>query len=323
MSLRKSIKWIVLIVVAVLGVLIVVHRDWIEDWWTGMGYEASSEMAEIRDKLYLTERGEFLFNASRPALNDSDEFNAYCRSDLDMEMAVLGCYTDGNIYVYNITEDELSGIRELTTAHELLHAVWARMSEAKRRELVPSLTLAFESNQEMLGEEIDTYDESQKQEELYVRAGTEVKDLPVDLERHYAEIFRNQDLVVEYYDSYISVFRKMKAEMDGLKAEMGGIQEQIDTLSAEYENRLVQLNGRITSFNACADTPGCFGNEGEFYLQRNDLLKAQEDLNRMYDEISRLVEEYNVRVKRYNEDVAYSNKLNNIVNSNAKPEKVE
>lgn len=310
-------------IIVVIGALVFVNRGWIEDWWKGMGYEPSAEMAEIRDKLNLTERGEFLFNASQPVLNDNDEFNEYCRTDLDMEMAVLGCYTGGNIYVYNITEADLAGIRELTTAHELLHAVWARMSEPERRELVPSLTRAFESNQEMLGEEIDTYNIDQKQEELYVRAGTEVKDLSNDLEEHYAMIFEDQDLVVDYYNSYIGVFRRMKAEMDGLKAEMEEIQGKIDTLSADYENRLVQLNGRITSFNNCANTPGCFRSEVEFYAQRNELLRGQEELTSGYNEINRLVNEYNARVERYNEDVAYSNKLNNIVNSNAKPEEVE
>lgn len=324
MRLKKNIKWMILVVaVVVVGVLFFANREWIGDWWRGIIYRPSDEMVAIREKLDLTERGEFLFNASQPELSGSDEFNENCRTELDMETAVLGCYIEGNIYVYDITAKELDGIRELTAAHELLHAVWARMSEAEQRGLTRTLTQTFEKNQSLLEDEIDSYDASQRQEELYVRVGTEVKNLPTELEEHYAEVFTDQDLIVEYYEGYIGVFNRMKAEMEGLMAEMEEIQAQIDTLSADYESRLTRLNAQVTNFNSCAERAGCFGSESEFYAQRNSLISEQNALEGVYNEINRLVDEYNARVEKYNEDVAYSRKLNNIVNSKAKPEAVE
>lgn len=324
MSLKKSLKWIVLLAAMVtVGTLIILNRRWIGDWWRGMSYESSSEMAMIRDKLNLTEKGSFLFNASQPVLKEKEEFNKYCKTSEETEVAVLGCYTEDEIYIYNITAEELEGIRELTTAHELLHAVWARMSDKEKRELVGSLAQTFEKNQALLGGEIDSYDINQKQEELYVRAGTEIKDLPGDLEKHYGEIFINQDSIVNYYESYIGVFNRMKKEMDDLMVEIEGIQTQIDTLSNTYESRLVQLNARIEEFNGCAGRAGCFSNEAQFYSQRNELIGEQNSLMELYNEISWLVDEYNVRVERYNEDVVHSNRLNGIINSNMKPEMVE
>lgn len=306
----------------VIGVGVYLNREPIYEYYRGVTYQPSSEMARIRTDLQLTERGTSLFNTAQPALEEATEFNAYCR-DGETETAVLGCYVGGNIHVYNITDERLNGIRELTTAHELLHAKWARMSEKEKVALVEPLTRVFEENQDFLGNEIDNYDVNEKQEELYVRAGTEVKNLPAVLEKHYAEIFRDQDLIVDFYDSYIEVFRALAAEMDGLKAEMDAIGEEVNAKIAEYEQRAAQLNADIVSFNSCAEVAGCFEREEDFYERREALVAEQLALEEMYEEINSLVADYNVKVEIYNADVLEKEKLNTIINSAAKPQEIE
>lgn len=288
MNRRRNYVWFVGAMVLTVGLVAVlawgiVNREWIVDYARGVSYQPTAEMSAIRDKLKLTERGEFLFNATQPVLNGRETFNNVCRAATDTEVAVLGCYTGGNIYIYNIVSSEFAGIRELTTAHELLHAVWARMSDEERVALVEPLTKTFEANQEILGKELDTYDVKEKQEELYVRAGTEVADLPAELEKHYAEVFTNQDLIVKFYNSYIKVFREIEAEMDNLKAEMDTIGAEINALKAEFE------------------------------------LAPTWDL---YYRINALVDEYNVRVEKYNADIERYESLNQTINSNVKVEGV-
>ena len=313
--MKKIWLSVVAVIVAIATIVVVLNRVWIYDFLRGMSYEPSAEMALVRDRLGLTERGEFLFKASWPKLSDREEFNNRCRADLDAGMAVLGCYTEGDIYVYDITNEELAGIRELTAAHELLHAVWARMSEDERRALVEPLTRTFEANQEFLEEEINSYDISEKQEELYVRAGTEVKDLPAALEEHYGEIFRDQDAMVGFYDSYIGVFRRVEAEMDELRARMDEVQGAIGELMVEYEGRVDKLNAEIEEFNGCAARAGCFNSEWEFNSQRRVLVAEQESLTELYERISGLVNEYNGMVEKYNADVLYGQELNRMINS--------
>lgn len=297
---------------------VILNWRWIHDWYRGVSYQpADNEILVIRDKLQLTGRGEFLFNAARPALNEAAEFNRNCRKD-EGEVAVLGCYVAGNIYVYDIDAAELDGIRELTVAHELLHAVWERMSDDEKVALVEPLTRTFEKNQAFLGEEIDTYDVSEKQEELYVRVGTEVKDLPEALEKHYAEIFKERDAIVDFYDGYIIVFRQIKAEMENLADEMEVLKAEIGVKTKEYEGMLGQLEAGIASFNSCAEVVGCFASEGEFYARRNELLAREGVLMGLNDEINNLIDEYNDRVNRYNADVTESRKLQNMINSKTK-----
>ena len=314
--------WIVVGVVAALAVVIVLNRAWIYDWFRGATYRPTAEMEAIRDKLDLTGQGAFLFNAAQPELEPATEFNTNCRQD-ESEIAVLGCYTAGNIYIYNITEERLAEIRELTAAHELLHAVWARMSEEEKVELVEPLTRVFDANQEMLGEEINSYDVSEKQEELYVRAGTEVKNLPDALEKHYAEIFKDQDKIVGFYESYIAVFREIKAQMEKLTSEMESLKAEIDSKMAQYAADFAALEGDISSFNSCAETAGCFASEREFYAQRNGLVTREDALNALNDEINNLVDVYNVKVEEYNADVTESRKLQDIINSNSKVDSIK
>lgn len=312
-------RWIVLAICVAVVVTIVLNRAWIYDWYRGISYQPTAEMTEIRNKLELTGRGEFVFGAAQPELNTATDFNTNCRQD-ESEMAVLGCYTEGDIYVYNITDAQLSGIRELTTAHELLHAVWARMSEAEQVELTEPLTRVFENNQELLEQEIVPYDIKERQEELYVRAGTEIRNLPDALEKHYAEIFEKRSRIVDFYESYITVFREIKDRMEVLKAEMEALNSNISEKTEEYNRLANQLGADIVSFNSCAEVAGCFKSESEFNIRRSALVGRQTELEMLNDEINQLIDEYNTRVDEYNADVTESRKLQEMINSNSKVE---
>ncbi len=318
------VRWILLVVLlAVAGVVIWGYFNWqfVMDFYRGMNYQPTEEMGRIMRDLKLTEKGEFLFKAAQPELDESGAFNRICLTE-GSEAAVLGCYTNETIYVYNITDEELSGIRELTTAHELLHANYARMSEEEKVKLVEPLTRVFEENQEVLSAETDLYDVSEKQEELYVRAGTEVADLPEELERHYGEIFTDQDLVVAFYDKYISVFRELQAELGRLEEEIASLAEEINARMEKYEVDLNQLNADIVSFNSCAEIAGCF-TQAEFNYERAGLVGRVDSLDAEYEAINDLVEEHNAKVEEYNADVLRGQNLNNIINSNSKPGEID
>lgn len=304
-----------MVVLIVVLTAVILNRKWIYDFYRGVTYEPVGEIARIRDDLRLTEKGTFLFNASRPKLSETTEFNNVCRTDRSNETAVLGCYTGDNIYVYNITDSELDGIRELTSAHELLHAAYARLSDDEKSTLASILNQVYSSNEETLEKELATYSAEERREELYVRAGTEIANLPLALEKHYAEYFTDQDLIVDFYNKYISVFRAIEAEMTALKSEIDTISATIDTKTAEYESRLTTLNANITYFNTCAAAVGCFSSESDFRLRRAILLDEQNYLNDLYNEINSLVTEYNNKVELYNADVTRTENLNQKINS--------
>ena len=319
---RNYWGWVVLLVLVAIATIIVLNRAWIYDWFRGVTYRPTAEMISIRDKLNLTGRGKFLFNAAQPELNEADAFNANCRQD-ESEVAVLGCYTAGNIYVYNITDTKLDGIRELTAAHELLHAVWARMGSTEKEDLKPILQQVYQNNLSVLKDDIETYADDEWIEEIFVRAGTEIKKLPDTLEKYYAEIFDDQDAIVDFYESYIAVFREIKMKMEGLASEIEVLRDSINVKMTEYENKVNQLEVDITRFNNCAETAGCFATEAEFYVQRNTLVARENELNLLNDEINNMIDDYNLKVDEYNADALESRKLQNMINSKADIEEIK
>ena len=322
-SVFQIIGWLIMVIIGVAALLLFLNREWIHDYLRGREYQPTSEMQRIREDLALTERGEFLFNAAQPELNDRDEFNAHCRDGANTEIAVLGCYTNSNIYIYNIEEDELEGIRELTAAHELLHAVYARMDEKEKEGFRSILDQVYDENEDILKRDLDTYDAAERFEEMYVRVGTEVADLPAELERHYSEIFKDQDKIVRFYNQYIKVFRKIESDMEALKQEMAELEAGIEAKTAEYHQGLNEVNAKIDEFNNCADTEGCFESEAVFEARRAYLIQEQQALEDLYNEINSLVDQYNLKVNEYNENVLHNDKLNQIVNSSEEPEEIE
>lgn len=308
-----------LVVMMVAG--IVLNRQWIYDWFRGITYAPSNEMAAIYDSLDLAEKGDFLFRASHPELDERDAFNEKCRDD-DSEMAILGCYTEGSIYVYNIAEGELGGIRELTAAHELLHAVYARMLSSERESLRGALEQVYENHKDVLEDELGSYGETERYEELYVRVGTEIKNLPEILEKHYAEIFTNQDALVDYYENYIAVFKTNKENLERIMGELETLGQEIEQKTSDYEKRASQLEADILSFNSCAEVSGCFKDEESFLVKRNALVGEQNELEVFYNGLNGLIDQYNAKVEEYNAEVIYNEKLNNIINSSEKPRNI-
>ena len=319
---KKYYAGIVILVILVVAALIIMNRVWIYDWYRGITYSPTAEMLKIKNNLKLTSDGEFLFNAVQPVLNTATDFNENCKRE-ESETAVLGCYTLGNIYVYNIVDNKLPGIRESTTAHELLHAVWARMSENEKEDLEITLWQVYKDNLSILKEDIDSYDEDERLEEIFVRAGTEIKRLPKALEEIYVRVFKNQDVVVDFYESYITVFKEIETQTEKLLNEINDLKGEIDEVRLEYNEKETLFEGDVTEFNNCAETPGCFTSEGEFYSVRNSLLLRRSELESINNDINTKINDYNNMVEEYNANVIENKKLQNIINSKVETVELE
>ena len=321
--LKKTIILaIVICLIVCLAVIAVLKRNLIRDFFRGLSYKPTAEMTALKSNLDLTDSGSLIFNASWPELNEKDDFNNNCRT-IEASTAILGCFTDEKIYVYNITDKRLDGIREATLAHELLHAVYTRMDESERESLKTLLDQVYKSNKEVLGDELDIYPEEEQYEELYVRAGTEIAKLPAELERHFEKYFNDQDKIAKYYNNYASVFKELNQKIKELGEQLDSLSKEIESLISQYEQKLTELNAEVSVFNNCAATVGCFSSEWDFYTRRNELVYEQNELNEMYDEISNLINTYNEIVVEYNENVIYSKTLNGIINSMSQPEEIK
>ena len=150
-----------------------------------------------------------------------------------------------------------------------------------------------------------------------MRAGTEVKTLPNELEKYYTEIFADRNRIVNFYDGYIVVFREIEERMQVLISEIEVLGAEINAAMAAYEAQASQLEADVVSFNSCAEVVGCFGSDSEFYLQRANLMTRQDELETLNVQINKMITEHNSKVEEYNANVTESRKLQNIINSNS------
>lgn len=318
---HKSIwqQWSIgLIVGLVLVVAWAASEPFVQDTWKGFAYAPTAEVDEARADLELTSAGERIFKAVNPSLESRDDFNTHCNSH-DADVSLLGCYTDGRIYVYEITEEQLQTANKVTLAHELLHAVWERLKPQERKELTIELETLYEQKREWFDQELELYDESARIEEMYTRAGTKLADLPTVLEQHYAKYFQNRAKIVQYYQDYEAPFLVLQMELTDLATKIETVRAEIEAERLVYTQDVAKLDVRIAQFNSCADTAGCFVSEADFANQRAILVKERDALEARRQQLNDKIDENNQRIEDYLARQAALGELNDAMNSNIEP----
>lgn len=291
--------------------------SWLTDRIAISSYQMPADIAELESKLYLTDDAKTIYAASQPSLEDSTSFNEHCQSH-NAEISILGCYTNSRIYIYNIQNAELSGIKESNAAHELLHAIWDRLSIFEQRTLGDEIANFYHQHPDQVDDSINLYAEDELIDELHSRLGTEVADLPDSLERHYAKYFTDQNAIVAYYQAYSTPFKRLSEEFQDLNSQIEAQKATIDTMREEYHARSEALDAKIDEFNACAQTQGCFS-DTEFNTRRAALLSEQDSLEQYFYDLNAQIESYNQLIDRYNANILHNDALERAINSNAPP----
>jgi hypothetical protein len=312
--LARDVSTIV-ICVCILAAAIFVDWGVISDRSRARGFEPTAEMSALKDDLSLTSRAKVIFSASHPAIKDREEFNKACEAT-NHDISVLGCYDGRHIFIYNISNPELDGIMQSTLAHELLHAVWDRLSDGDRRRLEPELERVYADNLEKLEPRLNLYSEANFYDELHAIIGTEFADLSDKLEKHYAKYFNDQDAIVAFYNQYEVRFRELRDEAQALFAEIEANQELINAKTANYDDAVSELSAAIADFNRRAEN-GSFTSNAAFNAERATLVAKQQELEQLYNEITELVNATNELIEKYNNNITRTQDLLDSVNSNA------
>ncbi len=269
----------------------------------------------------MSERGRFLFYASTPAVVPDAEFDRLCSRD-EPDIGVLGCYTlvDGRIYSYDITNVELAAFEVVVAAHEMLHAAWDRLPIDQQEALVEPLEQAFAAvePESELAERIAAYEEVDRDSripELYAIVGTELPQIPAELEEHYAEYFDDRGAVVALWQEVEAIFRALEEELERLNTELEALSAEIDEEQAAAERAAAALERDITAFNARASRPGGYTSQSAFERDRQSLIDRQSALTRRIDETNATIDRYNELVDEFtalNEQAAALDKDLNI-----------
>jgi len=291
-------------VIVVLALVIYLNRQWIIDEINYLTFKPSATLQSFAKRSAMSQEGKFLFYSARPSLEQADQFNKDCPSQSPTS-AVLGCYDGRYIYIYNITNQQLDGIRETTAAYEMLHAAYKRQSPADLQQLNSLIeeTYNIPANKQMLSDSVDYFaktEPGERDDELFSLIATEVKTVDPKLEKIYDKYFTNRQTLVGLYEKYQGVFESYKDQASSLQDQIQTMQDDINVKTANYDTDMNQLNTDIATFNSKANSGG-FSSQAQFESERASLVSRVNALNDTRSAINAEIDEYNALVKKFND----------------------
>lgn len=317
--LASAVGWVVFFAVA-LGIYLShnVIRDQLVVWQ----FQPSQSVAAISRNINFSQTGERLFFASEPTLNASSTFTKDC-DNTEKTTVVLGCYFNRDIYLFDVTNEELNGIEEVTAAHEVLHAAYDRLNVFEKRrinQLLEDAAANLRTNPEFR-ERMSVYDDLARDDqlnELHSVVGTEIADIDPELESYYGRYFNDRARIVEYYTNYKSVFANLIEEADQLANQLDALAASINARVESYDAASAQLDRDIRAFNARADD-GEFSSIEEFNAARSPLVARSNQLESLRVSINADIDRYEALKQQYDGLSSHLTELNNSIDSKLAP----
>ncbi len=247
--IKKSLSYSVTVVLLSTPVLVLWRHQNIYDWWRLRSYIAPSAVAALADQTTMNDKARKIFYVTRPELQAKSEFQKSCT--IREQTIVLGCYQAGRgIFVYNVSDDRLSGVQQVTAAHEMLHAAYERLS-SKEKAHVDSMTKSAYDNlhDDRLNKTVEAYrtrDASVVPNELHSILATEVRILNPELEQYYKRYFNNRKAIVDLSERFESEFTKRDAQIADYEEQLKNMKLTINELKSSLESQNSALD-RITA----------------------------------------------------------------------------
>lgn len=322
--LKKKHSRVGTIVSSVLSLLIIALAGWIFlnrqlvlDQLAVWQYTPSDKVAAVEQRSGMTEKGRFAFYASQPVVAAQSDFNAQCPRH-EQKSPILGCYTTtGRIYIYDVTNEKLNGIEEVTAVHEMLHAVWRRMPADEQKRLTAQLEAAYAKiDDQDLHSRMDYYQRAEPGEfanELHSILGSEYPNLGSDLESYYAGYF-DRNTILARHDNYSNTYKTLTNESTILLQGLQDLSKSIETRSAAFRIETAKLSADIASFNARANSGG-FSSTAQFNSERAALNARSNQLESQRLQVNADIEKYNASYEQYRQIANELQALNDSLDS--------
>lgn len=300
--MRRSFKPLRLFVsLAILGSLIFAVFNWqnIYDWQRLRDWEPSAKVAQLATDTTMDSKTKRIFYVQHPELNDKTTFNKNCTKS--EQTIVLGCYINRQgIFLLSVTEQRLYGVEQVTAAHELLHAVYDRLSSTEKTRINNLINDAFSKiTDKRILDTVDAYkkDGADVNNELHSILGTEVRSLSSELETYYKKYFTDRSKVVAYSEQYQKAFSDKKAQEDSIYSQIKAIEGQLTGLSDQIQSMENNLNSQYQSLesdrNTTTDVQG-------FNTRVNTYNNGVINLRGLINRYNQLANSHNALLEQYN-----------------------
>lgn len=237
--LKKYLKFLAVFVIIAVPVIAWTQRWNIYDKARLRGYTPSKQVVQLATDTTMDDDTRRLFYVYHPQLDDKSTFSQNCKSS--EKTIVLGCYVDGQgIYLYNVTDARLNGVIQVTAAHETLHAAYERLSGKEKTHINELINQAYANvKDERIRKTIDDYRKNGADvtNELHSILGTEVRNLPPELETYYQRYFSDRKKIVSFSEQYEKVFSERKDKVVADDAKLTTLKQQIEDAEQDLNNK--------------------------------------------------------------------------------------
>jgi hypothetical protein len=302
---RRRVTWRVPLLGALLLLLIVgiAKQQALADWVRLRGYTPSPQVAAFATSDSFTAEATHLFYINRPDIVAKQGFAQYCSSESEQTI-VLGCYhgVQRGIYVLRIADDSrLNGVMQVTSAHEMLHAAYDRLSSSERTQVDGWLQdyYVHDLQDPRIKATIDAYKTSEPDavtNEMHSVFGTEVPNLPPKLEKYYARYLTSRAKVVSLAQSYQSEFVSRQNKVKQYDEKLSQLKDQI----TETESRLSLQAASLKDQSAVLDRLRSESKTTEYNSKVNDFNTQVAEYNQTIKDTRGLIDEYNGLVETRN-----------------------
>jgi len=294
-------------------------RDNVKVW----GYQPTAQVEEIAQSTAMTEHGKFMFYVGAPKILESGDFNEFCNTHHG-DFYTLGCYTSSSsIFIYQITDQRLKGVVEVTAAHEMLHAAWSRLSVEEKSRLTDLLQAAYgKIDDPKLAETMSLYEQISPTElpnELHSILGTQYLGLGTELEEYYSQYFTDRSKVVNLYSNYQGYIDSVRDQLTELQDKLTELSDYLDNERAEIDAAIVQWNSDVDAYNAKINTPGGFSSQKEANTARKALETRKTKLEERQVSYKAKVAEYDDLITEWDKVAAESDEIFQLLDSNYEP----
>lgn len=298
---------IVTLLIIAAGIWAVYNRQGILDWWRLQSYKPTEQVVKLADSTSMVGRGRELFYVSEPAIEGRDSFNIHCTNHNEQSI-VLGCYRAQQIYLFDVTDERLAGVEEVTAAHEMLHAAYERLSNDEKQRvnamLDPQIKALADPRLLNLIKLYNKQEPGQLYNEMHSILGTEYRELSAELENYYKQYFSDRLKVVSYSERYEAVFTASQERIAGLDARLDELKKGIEANNAALETRQRELERDSDRLNALRQS------NPEQYNQAVPGYNAQvREFNALVNQTKQLIDEFNALVEQRNKEAAAQNDL--------------
>lgn len=303
---------VVVILGSVYGIL---HRREILDYLALRNYSPGERIAALAADTTMKDGTRRVFYINHPALNNKKEFRDNCPAT--EQSIVLGCYVERDgIFLLDVTDQRLSGVIQVTAAHEALHAEYDRLSREERARVNQMTAAFFEGLQDdRIKKTVEQYrakDSSIVPNELHSILATEVRQLSPELEVYYSRYFTNRVKIVEYSENYEQTFVALNKQVEAYDKELTLLKENIESNRTEIQganSEIEQQKNRLDNLLSQDRTEEYNAEVPAFNARVNSL-------NNLIQNTKNLIARHNSVVEKRNAIVTTEQELVEAINSN-------